>query len=355
VVSAEKARALRAMLTTTSCHTLLLSSEFFFPAIEDIANQLPEAEFVVYVRNPIELLESNYNQSVKRHDETKSFTPPERFQAGLFSQIARLRSAKSAPRLILRPYGDALFEGGDIVSDLLQVLEVGGLAGSPQRVNASYTLDALEFKRHANHFALGPLQPIIDRTLQAYPLGPRDYSLVPPDTYAAMRTACLEQLDQLMGEHGVPELARLREDLTHAAQRPFVAQRTTQEQLSAVAEHLETAEPETFGHLRARVQRSPDLALPNPAFYACFGVTPTPPPAPMDCEAITRLVRHLEKRPGLLAPDYAREIAIHFERVGDMQRARDFMETAHRLRPEGETIRERLNTYRREHPGSAER
>ena len=63
-------------LDASGCHTLLLSSEFFFPAIADIQKAFPEAEFVVYVRNPIELLESNYNQSVKRHDETKAFVAP---------------------------------------------------------------------------------------------------------------------------------------------------------------------------------------------------------------------------------------------------------------------------------------
>jgi len=270
VVSALKAEALRAALADSPCHTLLLSSEFFFPALLDIQKELPEAEFVVYVRNPIELLESNYNQSVKRHDETRAFTPPERFQAGLFGQIRRLLGAKTAPRLILRPYGEALFEGGDIVSDLLRVLDVAGEKPTGRRVNASYTLDALEFKRHANHFALGPLQPTIDRTLQAYAVGPREYSLVPPETYATMRAACLEQLDQLMAERHVPELGRLRDDLHHAAQRTYLPQSIERERLLAVADHLEAVEPETFMHLRARVQRMPGLPLPNAAFYDRF-------------------------------------------------------------------------------------
>lgn len=271
VVSAAKVDALRAMLDVSDCHTLLMSSEFFYPAIVDIQKRFPEAEFVVYVRNPVELLESNYNQSVKRHDETRPFVPPEKLRVGLFAQLQRLLTTKEPPRLILRPYGEALFAGGDIVSDLLHVLGVSGLRPSPQRVNASYTLDALEFKRHANHFALGPLQPIIDCALQAYGVGEREYSLVPPPAYAELRRACLEQLDQLIAEQGLTELTALRDDLTRAPQRPYRLQSTTREQLFAVADQLEAAEPETFAHLRARVQRTPGLPLPNPEFYARFG------------------------------------------------------------------------------------
>lgn len=270
VVSAEKAAALRAALDASGCHTLLLSSEFFFPAIVDIQKAFPEAEFVVYVRNPIELLESNYNQTVKRHDETKPFVPPQQLRVGLFAQLQRLLRAKPPPRLIVRPYGSALFAGGNIVSDLLHVLDLPRGEAAPQRVNASYTLDALEFKRHANHFSLGPLQPIIDRALQAYRVGAQEYSLVPPETYATLRDACVEQLDELIVAQGLSELVSLRDDLAQAPQRPYRPQCTTREQLFAVANLLEATEPETFEHLRARVQRTPGLELPNPEFYARF-------------------------------------------------------------------------------------
>lgn len=270
VVSATKAAALRTELDASGCHTLLLSSEFFFPAIVDIQRAFPEAEFVVYVRNPIELLESHYNQTVKRHDETKPFVAPEQLRVGVFAHLERLLRTKVPPRLIVRPYGDALFAGGNIVSDLLTVLDLPGVQPAPQRVNASYTLDALEFKRHANHFSLGPLQPVIDRALQAYLVGEREYSLVPPETYAALRRTCVEQLDQLIAEQGLAELEPLRDELVRAPQRPYRTQAATREQLFSAANALEALEPETFEHLRARVRRTPGLELPNPEFYERF-------------------------------------------------------------------------------------
>ena len=39
-------------------HTLLLSSEFFFPAIEQLDHLLPGAEFLAYLRDPLEAFES---------------------------------------------------------------------------------------------------------------------------------------------------------------------------------------------------------------------------------------------------------------------------------------------------------
>lgn len=270
-VSAAKAAALRDGLRASRCHTLLLSSEFFYPLLTDIERELPEAEFVVYVRDPVELLESNYNQSVKRHDETKAFVAPAAFRPGIFVQLERLLKADRAPRLVVRPYGDGLFTGGDIVGDLLSVLRAPrDAAALPRRVNASYTLDALEFKRHANHFELGPLQPVIDRTLQAYGVGQRDYSLVPPEQFRAMREACVTQLDRLLATRELEELRPLREQLVHRPQRTFVHQAVSRAQLFAVADHLEANEPETFEHLRARVRRAPGRDVPNPEFYARF-------------------------------------------------------------------------------------
>lgn len=46
---------------------LLLSSEFFFRQMEELKLHIPNANFIAYVRNPMEIRESSYNQSVKRH------------------------------------------------------------------------------------------------------------------------------------------------------------------------------------------------------------------------------------------------------------------------------------------------
>lgn len=270
VVSAAKAGALRATLEESGCHTLLLSSEFFYPAITDIQREFPDAEFVLYLRDPIELTESNYNQSVKRHDQTKAFTTPRTFRAGVFAQLPRLLGAASPPRLLLRPYGERLFVGGDIVRDLLSVLGVSGFEPEVARVNASYTFDALEFKRHANFFALGPLQPSVDTTLQSYSVGPREYSLIPPDKFEAMRADCLEQLDELIRAHSLAELHHLRDDLAAAEQRLYLPQEATREQLFGVADYLELEQPETFARLHTQVRQTPGLLLPNPGFYARF-------------------------------------------------------------------------------------
>ncbi|XQF90874.1 sulfotransferase [Pseudoalteromonas espejiana] len=53
-----------------NCSTLLLSSEFFFSRLPALIKAIPDAQFIAYVRNPAQLHESHYNQSVKRHGNT---------------------------------------------------------------------------------------------------------------------------------------------------------------------------------------------------------------------------------------------------------------------------------------------
>jgi arsenate reductase-like glutaredoxin family protein len=60
----------------SDCHTLLLSSEYFFHKIVEIQKYIPNAEFIAYIRNPVELIESNY-KGVKRHTKINRFYPPQ--------------------------------------------------------------------------------------------------------------------------------------------------------------------------------------------------------------------------------------------------------------------------------------
>ena len=59
--------------------TLLLSSEFFFPAIAELDCLLPGAEFLAYLRDPLESFESDYNQRVKRHGMQSPLGSPRKF------------------------------------------------------------------------------------------------------------------------------------------------------------------------------------------------------------------------------------------------------------------------------------
>ncbi|MFT4941694.1 MAG: hypothetical protein ACI88A_004764, partial [Paraglaciecola sp.] len=57
-------------------HTLLLSSEYFYNNCEELSKIFQDAIFIAYIRSPLEFLESTYNQSVKRHGNTKEILLP---------------------------------------------------------------------------------------------------------------------------------------------------------------------------------------------------------------------------------------------------------------------------------------
>ena len=59
-------------------NTVLLSSEFFFKRVNELAEHVPGAKFIAYIRFELELLESNYNQAVKRHKRVVTFKSPKK-------------------------------------------------------------------------------------------------------------------------------------------------------------------------------------------------------------------------------------------------------------------------------------
>jgi hypothetical protein len=70
-LSVERLQTLLAKFEQGDNRILLMSSEFFFTRMKELKNHIPSVKFIAYLRNPIEIKESNYNQSVKRHFQTE--------------------------------------------------------------------------------------------------------------------------------------------------------------------------------------------------------------------------------------------------------------------------------------------
>tara|TARA_Y100001970_G_scaffold236774_1_gene296770 strand:- start:3782 stop:5620 length:1839 start_codon:yes stop_codon:yes gene_type:complete len=150
--------------------TILLSSEFFFKKIAVIAEAIPEAVFVAYIRFELSLIESGYNQSVKRHGKTELLKISQRLRSQSLSLINSFIYEYGSQRFVLRSYNDKTFSGGNIVSDLLEAVGVAvdecKSLPVPRRINTGYSLEGLEFKRWFNKFEAGYLQEPLDRFLQ---------------------------------------------------------------------------------------------------------------------------------------------------------------------------------------------
>jgi hypothetical protein len=229
-------------MAASGCHTLLLSSEFFFQVIDELHNELADAEFVYYLRSPQEVMESIYNQHVKRHSYTEVFHASE---IALFSQLESLSAYLEnfgSKRLNIRAYGENFFHGGNIGSDFLSLLGQNILcAGMPDRINTSYEFEALEIMRRLNHFPLGDMHGHIDAALQCFDRGIADYSLTPPEVYRANQLEVAGLIDEVFCRAGIESATRFLEAIRTSIQKPYYPQELTRVQFDVVARFLKEA------------------------------------------------------------------------------------------------------------------
>lgn len=147
--------------------TLLISAEGLYQysaALRDIISELcissDQIEVIAYFRHPVESLISNYNQAVKRNFLTDSMT--EWIGNVLSNNGVRYHSGdiffdwhKLFPIVKVRPFSLQDFSHGRIELDFLDWLGVANknykeFSVKPEKVNGSYTLSSVEFKRYVN-------------------------------------------------------------------------------------------------------------------------------------------------------------------------------------------------------------
>jgi len=108
----------------SGCHTLLLSSEFFYHQADELHQILQGAEFVLYLRNPLEIPETIYNQEVKRHFQKKKFCYSQTLAFDQIEILARHVASFGSEHLRIQTGGERFYVGGNIVSDMLHDLGV---------------------------------------------------------------------------------------------------------------------------------------------------------------------------------------------------------------------------------------
>ncbi len=260
-------------------HTLLLSSEFFGSKVGQLADLLPAStRFVMYVRDPMEFLESDYNQGVKRAGFKAKIRPEPNAYGGWLGHgdLKRaLTDISAAEILSVRPYHSSLFEGGNILTDLFAAAELpappGDILGL-RRVNSSYTLSALEFKRTANHLPLGDLTRDLDRVLQRCPAGYTRYTLISPADYSRLRPMADAEFREIRDLFDVHSLEPLRKILADMTPDPFYPQEIATDDLEAVAGYVSSDRPDVLEALREVARAHPDAVLPYHGFRSAVGV-----------------------------------------------------------------------------------
>lgn len=262
----------------SGCHTLLLSSEAFLPELPGIAELLPpQARFVLYVRDPLAFLESDYNQRVKRLAHVDPFEPsPDAYGGWLGHEhlYRALGSEAVRSRLVLRPYLPELFVGDNLLTDLFDTVgidttELGDL--SLARVNLSYSLHALEIKRALNALPLGPqLQERLDIHLQSCPLGPTTYTLIPPADHERLRKIADDELHALALRYDIDSLEPMRELLREKPPKPYHPQQLTDEEVDAVVRHIATVGKRLTRRIAQTLVEHPEIELVYPSLRDSF-------------------------------------------------------------------------------------
>lgn len=343
-VDIEKVTQLIAQFHKSQCNTLLLSSEFFFHKIIQIQSAIPEAEFIAYIRNPVELLESNYNQSVKRHSNASVFIPPTGINHFLWQYLERVYNKVDNSKLHLRPFEQDLMQGGNIVADLLSVMNIE-LEDTldNKRINPSFTFQSMEFKRLLNHFGLGPLEQYLDKILQRCDIGEREYSLIDPEKFNMLNDESCEKMAAFIDKFYLLDLKPLLAAFKRTQQRPYLKQKATLCQLTEVLEYIKESDFNIYNKLQKLVQRHPNIIVDNILIFELFSIKREPIERGELIDEL--LLKHINQF--TVAPikrgKICYELASFYVLQNDSANALMYAKAAHHFNPNNQIYTEKLN------------
>ncbi len=278
--------------STNGCDRLLLSSENFFAQLPDVMAIFPEALLIAYIRFPLDLLESRYNQSVKRGRNKEKFPAASSVpEATHLDTLAEFIGQYGRNTFLLRPFMKACFTDGDIVSDFLSAIKVKKPSGSivdgilktigvgqdkassmSSVVNTSYCFEALEFKRWLNNFDLSLWQTRIDTFLQGYRDGTFNFSLLDPDQYARIKEHFLRITREFVRRYQVINGDAFLRAIEEKKQKPFKRQVLDVNEFRCVAEAMRRHDALLVKYLAVLIESSGRRDLVNSPYAKAFGV-----------------------------------------------------------------------------------
>lgn len=338
-VSDKKIDELLAIFHSSSYRLLLLSSEFFFAHIETLAVKIPSAEFVLYVRNPVEIIESGYNQSVKRHNNANRNGAGPKARLPYLDRFNQICKTVENHRLYFRPYNRNLFQGGDIVSDILSVIGAEANTES-QQINLSYTYQALEFKRTCNSFPLGKLSHRLDRLLQSYSEGDRKFSVLAQPLYQSLTQRAVEELEQFIEKHNIDSLKGLPEAFQQAKQKPIKKELMEEDEFTSVLDYIKEKDVDLFEAMGSIVKQYACLDIDYPILYQCFGMQFSQ--YPYSSSELEKTIRSFSVNPAK-HPKIVLELASYYENKREFGEALRYWSAGRVLNPNNDMIRSRYN------------
>jgi hypothetical protein len=180
-------------------HTLLLSSEYFVNHVRNILAVTENVLFIAYVRPPIEFVESIYNQSIKRHGQSKIIALRNQLSATSIDNIIALSNEFGNKHFKLRAYSESAGFYKSIIHDFCDAIDFAvpnNAITDDERVNRSYSFEALEFKRWLNFYVGKKYDGELDPLLQKFNDGIEKFSLIPLDLFEKYRRQSICHIEQ---------------------------------------------------------------------------------------------------------------------------------------------------------------
>jgi hypothetical protein len=246
VLNEAKITQLLQLCNRSNFHTLLLSSEFFFERLADIFELLPSSRFIAYVRNPLDSFESLYNQSVKRHHHTKPIKNSAKLPRFYLVKLDKFIEQFSSERFILRSYSSKAFTGGNIIDDFYSILGVTPPDNIINKINPSYSFEALEFKRWLNQFCSSQIALKADKLLQAYSSDKQRFTLLDAVTFERYKLQAYEYINDLCGKYDVFMSTALLDDIHTYTSKPYFEQKLSLDEFKVVADYLHKCDAQLY-------------------------------------------------------------------------------------------------------------
>jgi len=244
-----KVEKLKQIVADKNYESVVLSSEAFIQNLAPIVNAFPDACYVFYIRSPLETLESLYNQSVKRHFNTKKLILPKTVRFSNIDKILKLKQANPNLDVQFRFYGKRFYQGGDIVSDIMSIIKPSYQVESlSNAINKSYSLESLQFKRELNKIPEPALHHGFDQFLQKYEGKTQDYSLLSSEQFSLYKTKVIEAITPILDKCGL-DSSDFVESISDYKQKKVVEQQIEVEECQKILLMCKKESPLLFNKL----------------------------------------------------------------------------------------------------------
>ncbi|UIP27209.1 hypothetical protein [Photobacterium sp. TLY01] len=268
--SQAKANRLLQSFQASHARVLFLSSEFFFPMLSQLMTVFKDATFIGYIRDPLDLHESDYNQKVKLHGHYLPFHAPIS-SFPVVGALAQVLDSHKEICLDLRPYGKGMFTGGDIVKDILAAIGLEyDISVNTGQINRRYGFEALEFKRLLNYFPIAKLETTVHDFLQSMEHQSEAYSVIPVQQQKVANENHCQRLAAFIKNRHFPALEPLLRLLRERQLIPYRSQDASQAELSFVCDSLKEYDMALYLKLQSIVSQHRFLYVDTPFFMPCF-------------------------------------------------------------------------------------